>query len=38
MAWMRANREGFSDKRKGAQVKAIEKHFSEERAAKTRRA
>src|SRR5277367_1473424 len=37
MTWMRDNREGFSDKRKGAQVKAIEKHFSDERAAKTKR-
>jgi limonene 1,2-monooxygenase len=38
MTWMRDNREGFSDKRKGAQVKAIEKHFADERAGKTRRA
>ncbi|HUB95272.1 MAG TPA: LLM class flavin-dependent oxidoreductase, partial [Stellaceae bacterium] len=29
MTWMRENRDGFSDKRKGAQAKAIEKHFSE---------
>ena len=37
MAWMRGNREGFSEKRKGAQALAIEQHFAEEDAAKTRR-
>jgi limonene 1,2-monooxygenase len=31
MDWMRANRDSFSDKRKSATAKAVEKHFAEAR-------
>jgi limonene 1,2-monooxygenase len=36
MAWMRGNREGFSEKRKGAQALAIEQHFARAPAGKPR--
>jgi len=33
MEWMRANREGFTDKRRSAQVHAVERHFAKTKAA-----
>jgi GH35 family endo-1,4-beta-xylanase len=38
MDWMRANREGFSAKRKAAAANAVERHFAADQARNDRKA